>query len=148
MWTKLYNTTVLEYNPIWNYERTEEITDTETQHSTTGSNHTSETKGSTKNSGTDTQKEYVTGFNSSSPTLAKQIEQGLGTGNSVSGTIDATDSETNDGTINKSHTARHYGNIGVMSTQQMIEQERKVAEFNVISYIIDSFKTRFCLLVY
>ena len=45
-------------------------------------------------------------------------------------------------------TARMWGNIGVTTTQQMIEEERRVSEFNISDYIIDSFKRRFCLMMY
>lgn len=41
-----------------------------------------------------------------------------------------------------------WGNVGVTTTQEMIEAERRVSEFNISDYIIDSFKRRFCLLVY
>lgn len=44
--------------------------------------------------------------------------------------------------------ARMWGNIGVTTTQQMIEEERRVSEFNISDYIIESFKRRFCLLIY
>ena len=40
------------------------------------------------------------------------------------------------------------GNIGVTTTQQMIKEEREIADFNVIARIVDDFKMRFCLLVY
>lgn len=41
------------------------------------------------------------------------------------------------------------GNIGVTTSQQMLEQELAVApKLNVMNYIIDSFRNRFCLLVY
>lgn len=43
---------------------------------------------------------------------------------------------------------RRTGNIGVTTTQQMLEQERKIADFNMISFIAQSFKQRFCLLIY
>lgn len=43
---------------------------------------------------------------------------------------------------------RAYGNIGTTTTQQMIEEERRVAQFNIIDFIVDSFKQRFCLLIY
>lgn len=43
---------------------------------------------------------------------------------------------------------RAYGNIGVTTTQQMIEQERKIAEFNLYQYISESFKSHFCVMVY
>ena len=48
-----------------------------------------------------------------------------------------------------SREAHLYGNIGVTTSQQMLEQELEVApKLNVINYIIDSFKKRFCVLVY
>ena len=41
------------------------------------------------------------------------------------------------------------GNIGVTTSQQMLEQELDIApKLNIINHIIDSFKSRFCLLVY
>ena len=40
------------------------------------------------------------------------------------------------------------GNVGVTTTQQMIEEERRVVRFNIIDYIIEDFKRRFCLLIY
>lgn len=41
------------------------------------------------------------------------------------------------------------GNIGVTTSQQMLESELELApKLNVMNYIIDSFKNRFCLLVY
>lgn len=44
--------------------------------------------------------------------------------------------------------SRIWGNVGVTTSQQMIEEERRVSRFNISDYIIDSFKRRFCLLVY
>lgn len=42
-----------------------------------------------------------------------------------------------------------HGNIGVTTSQQMLEQELEVVpKLNVINYMIDSFKNRFCILVY
>lgn len=43
---------------------------------------------------------------------------------------------------------RSYGNIGVTTTQQMIEQERRVSDFDMDHVIIQEFKKTFCLLVY
>lgn len=46
------------------------------------------------------------------------------------------------------HSGRTHGNIGVTTSQQMIEAERKISEFNIYDYIVQSFKKRFCILVY
>ena len=45
-------------------------------------------------------------------------------------------------------TGRAYGNIGVTTTQQMIEQERRISEFDIDHIIINEFKKTFCLLIY
>ena len=47
------------------------------------------------------------------------------------------------------HESRIHGNIGVTTSQQMLEQEIAVApKLNVINYMIESFKNRFCIMVY
>ena len=40
------------------------------------------------------------------------------------------------------------GNVGVTTTQQMIQSQRDVVQFNVIDHIIQDFITRFCVMVY
>lgn len=56
------------------------------------------------------------------------------------------------GNSDKNVTTRYetqaHGNIGVTTSQQMIEAERNVAKFNLIDFITTSFKKNFCLLVY
>ncbi len=46
------------------------------------------------------------------------------------------------------HNMHIHGNIGVMSTQTMIQQEREIDLFNIYDIIIEDFKMRFCILVY
>ena len=41
-----------------------------------------------------------------------------------------------------------HGNIGVMSTQDMIKQQREVVQFNIYDYIISDFQKRFILGIY
>lgn len=54
--------------------------------------------------------------------------------------------------IDTTHSGRHnlhvHGNIGVMSSQSMIQEERNIALFNMYDIIIESFKERFCIMVY
>jgi len=65
---------------------------------------------------------------------------------SDTGTVKDTGQSTNTGTITRSKIEK--GNIGVTTTQQMIKEEREIAEFNLVNYIVRSFIERFCLLVY
>lgn len=45
-------------------------------------------------------------------------------------------------------TERRTGNIGVTATQDLIKKQREIAEFNIVDYIAESFKKRFCLMIY
>lgn len=100
VWEKLDETLHYDYDPISNYDRHEEST------------NTGESLGK------------VAGYN------ATDLVNSSGASTDVK------------------RTARMWGNIGVTTTQQMIEEERKVSQFNISDYIIESFKRRFCLLIY
>ena len=43
---------------------------------------------------------------------------------------------------------RRTGNIGITASQDLIQKERDVADFSIVRFITESFKKRFCLLVY
>ena len=116
VWTKLYKTTMFEYNPLWNVDA--DITE-----SSSGSN-----SGTTGGSTT----ESVAGYNSS--TMVDHTKD--------------TSSGSSSGSWSETHTTRRTGNIGVTSSQELLERERNVAQFNMYKYIVDSFKKRFCILVY
>ena len=107
-WEKLYDTMVVEYNPIWNVDANVTI-----DRNTSGSGNATDA---------------VKGFNSNTWAESDKTD---------------TTSEAEEDVYE-----RRTGNIGVTTTQQMLEQERKIAEFNMISYIAQSFKQRFCLLIY
>jgi hypothetical protein len=62
------------------------------------------------------------------------------------GTVNKTTSDS--GTIENSHTAKFEGHTGIVPVQKLIEMERETVQFNVINYIISSFKSRFCILIY
>ena len=63
-------------------------------------------------------------------------------------TIDHSGKDTISERIDNGTTRTRTGNIGVTTTQKMIQEERDIAEFSIISYITQQFKERFCLLVY
>lgn len=123
-WQKLYDTMVLKYNPLWNVDATTVI------------DHTSDETIDRDASGSGNATDAVKGFNSN--TWAESDK------------TDTTSKAAEDVATNKIEqtTERRTGNIGVTSSMQLIEAERKIADFNMISYIAQSFKQRFCLLIY
>lgn len=135
VWQRLKDTLDIRgtYNPIYNYDRNEEITNDHTKNTTESENHN-------HNNGTDVTKVSQGSFNSNDLTQVNQQDNILGSGNDENGK----DTFTGDHTFN----AHLYGNIGVTTTQQMIKEELSIDEINILDYIIDSFKNRFILSVY
>lgn len=155
-WQKLYDTMVVDYNPIWNVDAnvTETLTGTENRDiERSGSGSNNRTVNLADNEAVNiTDTEAVKGFNSDTWAESHKNNK-AGTDNIAhTGTdnIAIADSESVDDDLTRSETRtqRRTGNIGVTTTQQMLEQERAIAEFNMISYIAQSFKQRFCLLIY
>lgn len=135
-WDKLYKTTQLTYNPIWNVDAHETETFKQDKNNVLKYNSTAKT---TYDS-TDT--ESVKGFNSSSWSEARKNDY------DGSDKTDHTGSDAATENTNYSIIKDRGGNIGVTTTQKMITEERDIASFNMINYIAMSFKERFCLLIY
>lgn len=198
----LYNTTLLKYEPLQNYDRTEEVedttnrtgtndtifgshTDTSTANNTTnigaqdntntddettkiGAINT-ETNSSTSKNGSESNEKEVAPYDSE--TYYKQEKDTLSftkrtdTNNSTTTTNARTDTRTNTNTEkvgartdsnesstsntfgertdatsrNENETYTHkshiYGNIGITTSQQMLQSQREVAYFNFVSIV-------------
>lgn len=121
IWEKIYRACTEDYNPIENYNRTESWSDTDI-----GSN-------SASSNGTETNK--VTGYNDTQFTNHDQTT--------------TTASGNGSSRLESRHNGNVKGNIGVTTSQQMLEQELEVApKLDIYGYISRSFKKRFCLMVY
>lgn len=108
---------------------------------------------------TDFQNREKTNSTASENNSTESTEDFTGNGkvtNSGTKTITNTGDETNNvsretsdnNTGETTHEQSETGNIGVTTTQQMISAEREIAMFNIIDFIINDFKERFCLLIY
>lgn len=158
-WKKLYDTTVLEYNPIENYDRMEDWTDTDDETSTSARDNTRNTTNTVKSTSTNEVMNSVnvtdqnTAFNAGLADHSKQITEGDTTEN---GTITNTETgkDTENESVNGGKTGKHtrtgraHGNIGVTTSQQMIQSERDLVVFNLYDVIAESFIENFCLMVY
>ena len=70
-------------------------------------------------------------------------------GNLINNGTESEDNSNNENESNNGSTERiEQGNIGIVTTQQMIQAERDLVKFNIYDFIIDSFKARFCIMVY
>ena len=59
-----------------------------------------------------------------------------------------TDTDTDSGSVEHTLERSEQGNIGVTMTTQLIEAQRALVKLNFYDFIIDSFKKRFCIMVY
>lgn len=152
VWTELLKTTQYEYEPLWNKDYRTSHTETRNLAGTEDVSRNMDddnTYSGTNQSSAETLNS-VYGYNSSTDAPADKANSSASstTGSTdnrdISETIDRDTTDT--GTINNETWER--GNIGIMSTQDLIKQQREVVQFNIIDYIINDFKNRFCLLIY
>ena len=150
----------LEYNQVENYNRQENWTDSpnitrETQLSGTDINKQTAGQGSTtKQTGTDTNEQKVSAFNS---TGYDPSEQGIMTyGNQTQVTTSGANTnefsygrkDVNTEKGSTEHSGRIHGNIGVTTTQQMMESEMSLRKQSFIDYCTGLFANDLLLLVY
>lgn len=131
----LWNTTNLEYNPIWNVDGTTTTTSNYGEHETTNNKEKMETIATY---GTETKKEENAVFPFNSETSTKSAENTL-TNSKEDDKI--TVNPTSEINTSKAHVdiveETRQGNIGVTSTQHLIEEERKVANFSFWNVLIE-----------
>ena len=140
-WKKLYAAATASYNPIENYNRIENVTES-TSDSKSVSSSSSGT-GTTQSSGSTLDK--VNGYNSET-----FVNRGQSDRSGVDQTnTSTTGSGTEESAGNMLRQSQVRGNIGVTTSQQMLEQELAlVPKLNIYTAITESFKRRFCLLIY
>ena len=164
VWKKLYETTVLKYDPISNYDKNESWTESENTNKEGNSeirgSVSTETEGNTtqnrNGSGSIDTSHYVSAYNETdfTPTAKDSETQNASSTTSQKDSSSVDSSESSSGNTSNSEKRRTErngeisGNTGFYTKQKMIEQEREVAMFNIIDHIISSFKNRFCLLIY
>lgn len=144
IWTKLLETTQLEYNPIDNYDRTEEIT----ENRKTGRNTTTTTTatGSDVTEGSSNTEHQVSAENVY--TYQPDNKDSANDNVSVSRTTDTSGNVDETGTDSFTHVNHTHGNIGVTTSQQMIEVQRKVVRYSLIEEIAADYRDAFCLSIY
>lgn len=164
VWDKLYRTTLLEYNPVENYDRTEQWTEDENttknlDSEATGSSDTTTDKTNTRDSETTTStgtNKAVSAYNEADFTPTEKVDvTAQTTDHETSSNEDNINVRSKDGLVSDETGKRLldrsgtvHGNTGFYTKQKMIEQERQIADYNIIDVIINSFKNRFCLQVY
>lgn len=149
-----------EYNPIENYDRQESWTDSPDieRNTVTGGNDTNTLKAGrgsvTSNSGSDIMEQKVSAFDSSNyqPSQEENTTYGNSTKLETSGQdlsiIDYGRTEKNTEKGTTTHTGQIHGNIGVTTSQQMVESELQLRKQSFIDYCTGLFASDLLILVY
>ena len=137
----------ISYDPLNNYDRHEEYTDTRTG-SDTHSGQDSTTGSTTPAQTTTTATETVSAFDSSTyqPKAQNTDSYVVNVAGSDSSTITHGEIISKDEEI--THEAHLYGNIGVTTSQEMLNSELDIARFSLYDQIADIFCEEFCLMIY
>lgn len=118
----------LQYNPLENYDRLEEMTD----------QRDVKTTDQTRTDVSNSNQESVAAFNEDEfqpRTSTDSSGYSANSGDLITGE-------------KFSHRARLHGNIGVTTSQQMLQSELDIARFNLYEQIADIFVSEFCIMVY
>lgn len=135
-WGKIADVLCSTYNPISNYDKTEEHRVKRDSESSGESSDINEAHGNSANTG------QVVGYNSS--TFANKDR------NVVDSSVNGTRSGNSSGRTESNYTGdfRTYGNIGVTTTQAMIREEIDLRGYDLVEAICNEFKKEFCIMVY
>ena len=141
-----------EFNPLHNYDRHEIYTDTKGSSETTDSldnNKSVSSSQTSTSSGSDTTRN-VSAYDAAT-LQPKENENGSSTG---SGNGVSNNESNSSGSVNRKgneviqHEAHLYGNIGVTTSTQMLEDFLRVERWNLYEHIAELFVDEFCIRIY
>lgn len=128
----LYNSMLLNYDPLVNYDKTE--TQTHNEKIITDDHVTTNDIGCRSQS--DTSSGKTTAFDSTD--YGKATDQNTNT-SSLAAASDTTTQAGYEDNSQGGYTLHTKGNIGVTTSQQMLQSEREVVEFNFYAKVLDIF---------
>lgn len=128
----------IAYEPLENYDRREEWEDI----SSDSSKMSGVITGNSKTDSNSNSKNNVSAYNSSDYSPSDEI---ISSG-SQTDVNNSTSNSTTENTYNNKRIGRAHGNIGVTTSQQMLQSELDVASWNLYQHITDIFAKEFLLM--
>lgn len=150
-WLDMWETMFYDYEPLWNYDMTETLTDDvkEIEHGhviTLENGKTLTRSGSVTNTPgtTYTETQSIKGLDSTNWTESdKSVSAPSGTGDvtnysNLKDTASGTDTTRNQGTDTetRNYTLTRHGNIGVTTSMELIQKQRQVVLFNYFDEVV------------
>lgn len=154
---RMFETWLEAYDPLHNYDMTEEFSDSETRNSGATSSDTQKTLNKTEtSSGVISQSGTTNKVSAYDSNDFSNKDKAEGFVNETSGVNGSSDGTTQSDSVSSAsdkraadHKGRKYGNLGVTTSQQMAESEFTFrSKFNPYDAMIDSFVLEFLIPVY
>lgn len=138
----------IEFDPLYNYDRFEEYTDAKISNASSKNGSRSVSATSTSTDGSSSTNRDVSAYDSSTYEPREKESGSSGSTGSGSGIAMNEMEENTTGQEQTKHTAHLYGNIGVTTSTQMLEDFLRVERFTIYEEIADMFVSEFCIMIY
>lgn len=144
-----YDALYMEYNPIENYDRHEDWSDSESGSVSTSESASASSHDSTSDSSSNSMTNDISAANQLAGFVPDTASNGISAGRSSSDTKNQTASASSSNRTNLvKHSGRLHGNIGVTTTQQMIESELQLRKYDIYQEIANMFEKEFMTRIY
>ena len=144
-WIDALNT---KYNPLENYDRMEEWTDTNKRNETTKRNESASGHDESSSSGSGNTENTRSAYNSSVYQPHDNAASSSSGSNISDSSTNATGNTNTDSNELLNRIGRAHGNIGVTTSQQMLQSELDIAVWNIYEEITNLFMTEMCIYLY
>lgn len=148
-WGRMAAALAAEYNPIHNYDRSETWTEERDGESSREGSSDRGTGSTTTGTDSASLTSNRAGYNSAAANAPRSQDTSSGSSSTtLTGTQDDSWTEAGSDSESSTKTGRISGNIGVTTSQQMIQAELELRRQDIYRLIVQEFKTMFCLGVY
>lgn len=160
VWSRKWNKTFTDWvkgqkatwNPIENYDRYEDSSDSYSKSETSSGTETSSgsSSGSDSFGGGGSTESLVSAYDASTYQPSGKTE--TSTENSSESSSETSASSTTSGSVNETsgntHTSHIHGNIGVTQASDMLKSFYDISAWNIYEHIADVFVTEYCIPIY
>lgn len=150
---RMYIAITADYNPIENYDRIEEWSDSESasQSESESSSSSSSAHDSTSDSSSNSMTNDISAANMAAGFLPDSASNGVSAGRSSTDSDSKINSSRNRHDLSdrfSKHGGRIHGNIGVLTNQSMVESELRLRQFDIYETIANMFEEEFIIRLY
>lgn len=159
-WSRKWNKTFVDWvkgqastwNPIENYDRYEDSSDSYTKSGSGSSSETSSgtSSGSDEFGGSGSNTNSVSAYDASTFQNSSKVDTTTNNSSTSSSTTSASNSvtTTDSETSGNTHTSHIHGNIGVTQASDMLKAFYDISAWNIYEHIADVFVTEYCIPIY